>query len=192
MDFGVARKLHAEFVPWAPRTELDLSAGTPAYVSPEQASGAQELDTRTDVYSLACVVYEMLTGRTPFEGTNTQAVVSRRFVEPAPPLRDLAPDVPPQLAQAVERGMEFHPQRRTATPAQFSASVTEAASAASSPISRLSVAITRRTSRLRRFRPDGRAIPLRGIRLEALMQDFRHAVRGLRKSPGFAVVVALT
>src|SRR4029079_17193060 len=97
MDFGIARKLHTEFLPWVSRKELDLSAGTPAYVSPEQASGAQELDTRTDVYSLACVVYEMLTGRTPFGGTNTQTIVSRRFVEPAPPLRDFAPDVPAQL-----------------------------------------------------------------------------------------------
>jgi hypothetical protein len=82
-DFGVARKLHSEVLPWTAPRELDLSAGTPAYVSPEQASGEKELDARSDVYSLACVVYEMLTGRQPFEGGNTQAVVSRRCRRPA-------------------------------------------------------------------------------------------------------------
>jgi len=192
MDFGIARKLHTEFLPWVSRKELDLSAGTPAYVSPEQASGAQELDTRTDVYSLACVVYEMLTGRTPFDGTNTQTIVSRRFVEPAPPLRDFAPDVPPQLARAIEQGMEFHPQRRTATPAQFSASVVESARSASTALGRVSVAITRGTRRLRRGHLRSPGLPIRSIRTEGVMQDFRHALRGLRKSPGFATIVALT
>jgi serine/threonine-protein kinase len=112
MDFGVARKLHAEFLPWVRRSELDLSAGTPAYVSPEQASGEKDLDTRTDVYSLACVLYEMLSGRTPFGGTSTLAVVARRFIEPPQPLREFAPEVPPELAQAIERGMECDLQLR--------------------------------------------------------------------------------
>ncbi|HEU4994099.1 MAG TPA: ADOP family duplicated permease [Gemmatimonadaceae bacterium] len=191
MDFGVARKLHTEFLPWAQRRELDLSAGTPAYVSPEQASGEKGLDTRTDVYSLACVLYEMLTGRAPFEGNTTQAVVARRFIAPPPPLRDFAPEVPPSLEQAVEQGMEFEPRRRTANPALFSAAVVTAAKPASGALGRVSIALSRGASRLRRSRP-GFTIPLGRLGMETIVQDSRHALRALRNSPAFATVVALT
>jgi len=191
MDFGIARKLHTEFLPWAQQRELDLSAGTPAYVSPEQASGEKDLDTRTDVYSLACVVYEMLTGRAPFEGTTTQAVVARRFIAPPPSLREFAPEVPRLLEQAIELGMEFEPRRRTTTPAQLAAAVVAAAEPASGAIGRLSVAVTRVVRRLRRARP-GVAIPFGSVGMETLWQDFRHALRGLRNSLAFATVVALT
>jgi serine/threonine protein kinase/plasmid maintenance system antidote protein VapI len=195
MDFGVARKLHDEFLPWAQRTELDLSAGTPAYVSPEQASGDKNLDTRTDVYSLACVTYEMLTGRTPFEGTTTQAVVARRFTAPPSPLREFAPEIPPLLERAVEHGMELDPTRRPSTAAEFSSAVIAAARPASGGLARLSVAVTRAVSRLRPPQ-SRRSLTLRfgrgSIAMESLWQDLRHAVRALRKSPAFAAVVALT
>src|SRR5262245_26956580 len=152
MDFGVARKLHTEFLPWTLRRELDLSAGTPAYVSPEQASGEAELDTRSDVYSLACVVYEMLSGRPPFEGPTTQQIVSRRFVAPPSSIREFAPEVPPQLDAAVERGMALDPRQRAATPAELAAAVAAAGKPATGIIPRLSVALTRGVSRLRRSR----------------------------------------
>src|SRR5215207_1770297 len=77
MDFGIARKLRSEAREWRDvRKELDFSAGTPAYVSPEQASGTSDVDQRSDVYSLACVVYEMLSGQAPFGGRTTQEVVT--------------------------------------------------------------------------------------------------------------------
>ena len=190
MDFGVARKLHTEFLSWAQRKELDLSAGTPAYVSPEQASG-ENLDTRTDVYSLACVVYEMLTGRPPFDGTTTQAVVARRFIEPPPQVRQFAPEIPPLLERAVEQGMELDPRRRPATPAEFSSAIVAAARPASGGLARLSVAFTRGMSRLRRSRR-GLTIRFGSVAMESLWQDLRHAVRALRMNPAFAAVVALT
>ncbi|HSA57505.1 MAG TPA: protein kinase [Gemmatimonadaceae bacterium] len=110
MDFGIARKLHSEANEWvAVRKELDFSAGTPAYVSPEQASGDVELDARSDVYSLACVVYEMLAGRAPFSGATTQEIVSRRFSEVPPPLRRFAPDVPERVDEVISRAMSLNP-----------------------------------------------------------------------------------
>ena len=80
MDFGIARTLRTEVDEWTFRSEVDLSAGTPAYVSPEQALGEKDLDGRSDVYSLACMTWEMLAGRPAFTGSTTQAIVTRRFL----------------------------------------------------------------------------------------------------------------
>ncbi|HJR43317.1 MAG TPA: ABC transporter permease, partial [Gemmatimonadaceae bacterium] len=191
MDFGIARKLHAEVLPWTWRHELDFTAGTPAYVSPEQASGERDLDARSDVYSLACVVYEMLTGRLPFEGTTTEAVVSRRFVSPAPPIREYAPEVPPALESAVERAMALEPARRPATAAGFSTSVAVGAAPASGVLSRISVGVTRAMNHWRRP-TRRRAVRLRLPFIEGLAADVRYALRALRRNPAFTAIVAIT
>ena len=187
MDFGIARKLRPDALVGSSRNELDLSAGTPAYVSPEQATGEPHLDGRADVYSLACVAYEMLTGHAPFEGTSTTAVVSRRFFAPPPPPREFAPEISPLLERAIERAMELDPRRRTATPSEFAADVAEAANQTSSALATLSLSLTRA---IRRFRPS--ALRLRRPFMESLRHDLRYAGRGLRRTPAFTAIVALT
>lgn len=77
-------------------TETGVSLGTPPYMSPEQCSGRRDLDRRTDVYSLACVLYEMLAGHPPFLGATAQEIVARHLIDPVPSLkaaRSSAPEV---------------------------------------------------------------------------------------------------
>jgi putative ABC transport system permease protein len=187
MDFGIARKLHTEVLPWTLRRELDFSAGTPAYVSPEQASGEAELEPASDVYSLACVAYEMLSGHPPFEGTTTEAIVSRRFIAPAPPLRDFAPELPRAVEVAVERGMALAPKRRPESAVAFAQSVSAGAAKASASLSAMSRTLTRLISGRRR------SARLRWPRaMGTIVQDLRLGARMLVKNPGFAAVAMVT
>ena len=191
MDFGIARKLHTEVLPWTLRRELDFSAGTPAYVSPEQASGEAELLPASDVYSLACVVYELLSGRPPFEGTTTESIVSRRFIALPPPLRDFAPEIPRALELAVEQGMALDPKRRPQSAPAFAQAVAAGAEKASARLSAVSRGLTRLVSR--RGRGKSRAVRL-GLPegMVTLIQDLRFGARMLMKNPGFGVVAGLT
>ena len=90
-DFGIARALHA-----ASPEQLTLTGmvvGTPQYMSPEQAAGAA-VDGRSDQYSLACTLYEMLSGQPPFTGPSSQAIIARHSLEPVPSLRIVRQTVP--------------------------------------------------------------------------------------------------
>jgi serine/threonine protein kinase/Flp pilus assembly protein TadD len=119
-DFGIAKAVTAAAA--ATLTQTGSAVGTPAYMSPEQAGGALELDGRSDVYSLGCVVYEMLTGRTPFIGPTAQAIIAQCFTDPPPPMRSVrAGDGTPEWAeQAVMKALAKQPAARFATAAQFS------------------------------------------------------------------------
>ncbi len=83
-------------------TETGLALGTPAYMSPEQATGSARLDGRADVYALGCVLYEMLAGEPPFTGPTAQAVLARHAMDRVPSLRTMRPTV----GRAVARGAE--------------------------------------------------------------------------------------
>ena len=119
-DFGIARGL----VPESDErlTESGISLGTPQYMSPEQAVADRDVDQRTDVYSLGCVLYEMLAGEPPYTGATPQMVLAKRLSEPVPHLR-VARDVPPSLERAVTRALARSPADRFATAAEFAAAL---------------------------------------------------------------------
>ena len=109
VDFGVAKALAdtgAERL-----TSSGVTLGTTAYMSPEQSS-AVGIDARSDQYSLACLLYEMLAGEPPFTGATAQAIVARRFAEPARPIRSVRPAVPAAIERTVLRGLERVPADR--------------------------------------------------------------------------------
>src|SRR5918993_5339938 len=117
MDFGIAKAASA--IGAETLTQTGMMVGTPAYVSPEQAAGETNVDGRSDQYSLACMLYEMLTGERPFSGASAQAIMSKRFTETPRPLRAVRNGVPENVERAVARAMSLEAGARFATTAQF-------------------------------------------------------------------------
>ncbi len=115
-DFGIARAVSAASL--EPLT-IDGAVGTPAYMSPEQASQSPQLDGRSDIYSLGCTLYEMLTGSVPFTGSTAQAVMARHLLDVVPPIRSVRPTVRHALEQAVLTALAKAPADRFATAGQF-------------------------------------------------------------------------
>ncbi|MGH7644924.1 MAG: protein kinase domain-containing protein, partial [Gemmatimonadales bacterium] len=130
-DFGVARALRGD-----PEqiTETGVAVGTPAYMSPEQATGERELDARSDVYGLGCVLYEMLAGEAPFTGPTAAAVITRAMTETPRPLRATRSTLPAALDGLVARALARSPADRFATAAEFAAALETVARPASSPV----------------------------------------------------------
>jgi TolB-like protein/Tfp pilus assembly protein PilF/tRNA A-37 threonylcarbamoyl transferase component Bud32 len=121
-DFGIARALR---VAGGERlTGTGLAVGTPAYMSPEQAMGQADVDARSDVYALGCVVYEMVAGSAPFEGTTPQELLTKHAVERVPSLRTTDPKVPLFLERAVERALAKGPDERFQTASEFARALT--------------------------------------------------------------------
>jgi serine/threonine protein kinase/Flp pilus assembly protein TadD len=119
-DFGLACALGAA------RDELTATGmvvGTPLYMSPEQATSDERVDARSDIYSLACVLYEMLAGDPPFAGTSAHAVLARKVVERVPSLRTVRETVPRQLEDILFHALATSPADRFATAAGFSAAL---------------------------------------------------------------------
>jgi eukaryotic-like serine/threonine-protein kinase len=120
-DFGIARALVAGGDERL--TETGLVVGTPAYMSPEQAAGDRGVDARTDIYSLAAVLYEMLAGEPPYTGATTQAMLVKRLTEPVPGVRSVRPTVPEGVDQAIRRALAPVPADRFGTAAAFAQAV---------------------------------------------------------------------
>jgi len=116
-DFGIAKAVATE---GGTLTETGLTVGTPAYMSPEQAAGASDIDGRADLYSLACVLYEMLAGRPPFVGPTASSLVQQHLTLAPVPLTALRPAVPESVSAAVSRALAKAPADRFNPVAQFS------------------------------------------------------------------------
>jgi serine/threonine-protein kinase len=127
-DFGVSRAVVTD-EPDDRLTETGVTRGTPQYMSPEQAAGDRGLDARTDIYSLGCVLYEMLAGEPPFTGPNPQAILAKRLTGPAPHL-STAREIPAGVDRAVARALSRVPGDRFATSAEFAAALEPAPEAA--------------------------------------------------------------
>jgi serine/threonine protein kinase len=135
-DFGIARALSGAD---DHLTQTGMSVGTPAYMSPEQAAGDRSLDARTDIYSLGCVLYEMLAGEPPFTGPTAQAVIAKRFSGEIPHVRHFRSTVPEAVDQAITRALAPVVADRFATAAEFSRAVASAMGSSATPTVPLSL-----------------------------------------------------
>jgi serine/threonine protein kinase len=120
MDFGIARSLM--------HTGMTSTGvlGTPYYISPEQADGSVDLDSRTDMYSLGVSLYQMLTGELPYIGSSPVELILRHLEAPIPSARDKRPDIPPSVDEIVRKCMAKKVENRYATPAELIAAIDQA------------------------------------------------------------------
>jgi len=121
-DFGIALAVSAAAD--GRLTQTGITVGTPAYMSPEQAASERTLDARSDVYSLGCVLYEMLAGEPPYTGSTAQALITKRLVDPVPAVRRLRAAVPVGVEQALTKALAKVPADRWASAVAFAEALT--------------------------------------------------------------------
>lgn len=115
MDFGIAKSIEDYTA-----TVSGMMVGTPTYMSPEQASGDEMIDNRSDIYSLGVLAYHMLTGRPPFTGRTAHQVIAAHVAERPQPIRRANPSVPKSLADAIEKCLEKRPEDRFQSASELS------------------------------------------------------------------------
>jgi serine/threonine-protein kinase len=165
-DFGIARALQAAGAEHLTLTGMVL--GTPLYMSPEQVGGS-EVDGRSDQYSLACTLFEMLSGKPPFTGPSPQAVLARHSIEPVPALRATRETVPPSVEATVKRAMAKQPGDRFGSMRAFVNALGSTGSAATRPI---------QASTALRAQPRWRRIAIAALATAALVAGAWWAVEG--------------
>lgn len=134
-DFGIARALEKALDDTT--TSTGIVRGTPAYMSPEQASGERHYDGRSDVFSLGCVLYEMLAGVPAFTGPTRESILAQRFIHPPRDVRVYRPTVPALLESVVKKALEFEPADRFRTAGELADALTQAALPENSRVRRL-------------------------------------------------------
>jgi TolB-like protein/Tfp pilus assembly protein PilF/tRNA A-37 threonylcarbamoyl transferase component Bud32 len=144
-DFGIATAREAASDERL--TEAGLAVGTPAYMSPEQAGGAPQVDGRSDIYSLGCVLYEMLGGAPPFTGPTPQAVMAQQVLATLSPIRARREDVPEAVEHALAKALAKEPADRFATAAELTAAL-EGSATTPPPLPAAGRATRRRTAAL--------------------------------------------
>ncbi len=130
-DFGIARAVSS--AGGDELTATGVAIGTPQYMSPEQAAANREVDGRTDIYSLGCVLYEMLTGAPPFTGASAQAVMARHALDPVARIRTVRSTVPETVEQVVFRALAKVPADRYASAHQLADALTAASRTQAAP-----------------------------------------------------------
>jgi hypothetical protein len=182
-DFGIARAVSATDT--QKLTETGLAIGTPGYMSPEQATATKEIDGRTDIYSLGCVLYEMLAGDPPYTGATPQAILARKLNEPLPRISIVRQAVPPALEAVIGKALARVPADRYQSAAEFLGALTPealAAATATAEAAARSGAASTRQARSRRLR---RAVVALGAVAGTLaIAAVGHQIWKQRRAPG--------
>lgn len=127
LDFGIAKIKEPVGVTDPGLTAPNLIIGTPHYMSPEQCSQASEIDSRSDIYSLGIIIYEMLTGHVPFTGDSPTAIMMKHLQEPPPSVMEERDDLPPQVGMVITSAMAKRPEDRFQSAGEMSKALAAAA-----------------------------------------------------------------
>src|SRR4051812_33960118 len=122
-DFGIARAVSQ--AGGEKLTQTGMAIGTPHYMSPEQSLGSDYVDARSDIYSLGCVLYELLIGQPPFTGPNSMAIMARHSMEAVPSLQVVRQSVPDEVEDIVMQALEKTPADRFQTMREFADALSE-------------------------------------------------------------------